>query len=206
MMERKFILSDVLRVAWKGFMAQIWLLSGLIIGYTIISLAMAIFIPNPVQGSISLAGMTMILLIVVFSLLFSLGYTKNLFQAFDGEEPQFSAYGQQAFKIITWFIAGLIYAVVVIIGLALLIVPGIYLAIRLQFFYASIVEEDTGIVDSLKRSWVITHGQVMPLFWLLLVTKGLILLGLAFFVIGVFVTFPLAGMMYCNVFRKLTIF
>ena len=202
-MAQKFVLSDVLRVAWKGLISQIWLLAGLLIGYVIVSLSLILFIPFPEQATISAAGIAIALLSLVLSLLFSLGYTQNMFQTLDGEEPQFSAYGQQSRKIITWLITGLIYTVVIIVGFALLVFPGIYLAIRLQFFYTSIVEEDTGIMASLKRSWEITRGQAMPLFLLLLVTTGFTVLGLGFFVIGIFVTFPLVSLMYCYVFRKL---
>jgi uncharacterized membrane protein len=205
-MARKFILSDVLRIAWKGLISQIWILAGLLIGYVIVSLALNLFIPAPVQGTMSLAGMAIMLLSMVFQALFSLGYTQNMFQALDGEEPQFSAYGQQSRKIVTYLVTGLIYTVIVIVGFALLVVPGIYLAVRLQFSLASIVEEDTGIVASLKRSWEITKGQTMPLLLLLLVMIGLTVLGLAFFIIGIFVTYPLIGLMYCYVFRKLSAF
>jgi uncharacterized membrane protein len=90
--------------------------------------------------------------------------------------------------------------------MTLLVLPGIYLAIRLQFFFASIVEEDTGMVASLKRSWEITKGQVAPLLLLLLVVIGILVLGLAFLIIGIFVAYPFVGLMYCYVFRKLTAF
>jgi hypothetical protein len=205
-MERKFILSDVLRVSWKGLISQIWLLAGLLIGYVIVSLALTIFIPAPMQGTISPSGLVIAFFSLVLSLLFSLGYIQNMFQTLDGEEPQFSAYGQQARKIITFLVAGLIYGVIIIVGLALLVLPGIYLAIRLQFYLAAIVEEDTGIVASLKRSWKITKGQTKPLVLLLLVIIGFTVLGLAFFGVGIFVTYPLAGLMYCCAFRKLTTF
>lgn len=205
-MLRKFILSDVLRGAWKGLISQIWLLAGLLIGYVIISFALTVFIPAPAQGTISLTGMAIMLVSLVFSLLFSLGYTQNMFQTLDGEEPQFSAYGLQASKGLTFLVAYLIYTIIVTVGVALLVVPGIYLAVRLQFFVASIVEEDTGITASLKRSWEITKGQMKPLLLLLLVSIGFTVLGLAFFVIGIFFISPFIGLMYCYVFRKLTAF
>ena len=205
-MVRKFMFSDVLRVAWKTYVSQIWILSGLVIGYVIISLALCLFIPYPVQGTMSIASITIMLLSLVLTLLFSLGYTQNMFQALDGEEPQFSAYGQQSRKIFTLLFASLIYLVTVVIGLALLILPGLYLAIRLQFFYLSIVEEDTSILDSLKRSWKITKGQEISLLLLLLLVIGLVVLGIAFFIIGIFVTSPIICLIYCYVFRKLTVY
>ena len=205
-MERKFRLSNVLRIAWKGYLSQVWILTGLIIGYVIVSLALSLFIPSPLKGTMSIASIAILLLSLVISLLFSLGYTKNMIQALDNEEPQFSAYGQQSRKIFTLLIAGLIFTIIVIIGLVLLVIPGIYLAIRLSFFNISIVEEDAGILSSLKRSWEITKGQEIPLLLLLLAAIGFTVLGLAFFIICIFVTTPLIGLMYCYVFKKLTAF
>ena len=201
---RKFLLSDVLRVSRKGYISHIWILTGLIIGYVIICLALNLFFPSPLQETITIAGIALCLLSIVFSQFFSLGYTKNMFQALDGEEPQFAAYGQEARKIFTGLFAGLTYMVAFIVGLALLILPGFYIAIRLQFFYASIIEEDTGIISSLKRSWEITKGQESKLLILLLVEIALILSGLLCFVIGIFIATPYVGLMNCYVFRKLT--
>lgn len=139
----------------------------------------------------------------LFSIIFSLGYMKNIFQALDGEEPQFSAYGQQTKNIITYFLASLITGFVVLAGFLFFIIPGIYLALRLQFFQAFIIEENAGIIESLHKSWEITKGQVLPLFILALVMIGILILGCILFGIGIFVAVPLIYMMYGYVFRKL---
>ena len=128
---------------------------------------------------------------------------KKIFQAQEGEVPQFSAYGQQARKIVTYFIASLIMGIVVTIGTFLLIVPGIYLGIRLQFYAAYIVEEDCGIIESLQKSWNLTQGQVMPLFLLILAMIGIAIIGCILFFVGLFVAAPLIYMMQCYTFRKL---
>ena len=44
-MERKLIISDLLRKAWQSLVAQIWVLAGLVIGYTIISLLLTCTMP-----------------------------------------------------------------------------------------------------------------------------------------------------------------
>ena len=87
--------------------------------------------------------------------------------------------------------------------LGLLIVPGIYLAIRLQFYSAYIVEEDCGIIESLQKSWDLTKGQGMPLFLLLLAMIGTAIVGCILFFVGLFVAVPLIYMMQCYTFRKL---
>lgn len=200
-MESKFSLSEVCRTSWQRTKAQIWVLAGLLIGMTIISFTLSAF-AMPMQTS-TVGTIVINLISAIISCIFSLGYIKNLFQALDGEEPQFSAYGQQARKIITYFVANVIMSIIVIFGLCLFIIPGIYLALRLQFFTAFIVEEDAGIIESLKRSWEITRGQVMSLFWLMLAMIGFFLLGVILLGIGIFVAIPLIYMMFCYVFRKL---
>lgn len=200
-MGSKFMISEVTRTSWKATKPQLAVLAGLLIGFTIISFTLSVF-GMPAEGSYT--GQIVVTLIsLIISGLFALGYYKNIFQALDGEEPQFSAYGQQARKLITFIIANLLTAVIVVIGCCLLIIPGIYLAIRLQFYAAFIVEEDAGILDSLKRSWEITKGQGGQLFLLGLVMTGLMLLGIICLVIGIFIATPLIYTMYCYTFRKL---
>lgn len=200
-METKFVISDVVNKSWQCTKAQLWILVGVMIGYTILSFILS-FAGMPFQGSI--IGMIVVTIISMgISLIFSLGYLKNIFQALDGIEPQFSAYGQQARKAFTFLIASILYGVIVGIGVLFLIIPGIYLAIRLQFFAAYIVEEDAGIVESLKRSWEITEGQVLHLLLLFLVMYGIVLLGIIVLFVGVFVAIPMIYMMYAEVFRKL---
>ncbi len=156
-MEPKFMISEVFGTSWKYTKSQIWVLVGLFIGYFILSSIISLF-GMPAQGS--MVGKIIVNLIsAVISSAFMLGYIKNLFQTMDGEEPQFSAYGQQSRKIFTYLIASIIMGIAVAIGIFLLIVPGIYLAIRLQFYSAYIVEEDCGIIESLQKSWDLTKGH-----------------------------------------------
>ena len=164
-MEPKFIISEVFSTAWKGTKSQLWILAGLLIGYCILSFTLTAF-AMPMQSSI-IGKIIVNVISALFSIIFSLGYMKNIFQALDGEEP------------------------------------GIYLALRLQFFQAFIIEENAGIIESLHKSWEITKGQVLPLFILALVMIGILILGCILFGIGIFVAVPLIYMMYGYVFRKL---
>lgn len=186
-MEPKFMISEVFGTSWKYTKSQIWVLVGLFIGYFILSSIISLF-GMPAQGS--MVGKIIVNLIsAVISSAFMLGYIKNLFQTMDGEEPQFSAYGQQSRKIFTYLIAS--------------IIMGIAVTIRLQFYSAYIVEEDCGIIESLQKSWDLTKGQGMPLFLLLLAMIGTAIVGCILFFVGLFVAVPLIYMMQCYTFRKL---
>ena len=202
-MEAKFSISEVCSTSWQRLKSQIWVLAGLMIGIVIISIIVNVctaFAQGSIAGSIiaNLIG-------AIVSGFLALGYIRNIFQALDGDEPQTSAYRQEARKVITYFVANLLLGIITVVGLVLFIIPGIYLLLRLQFAAAFIVEEDAGIMESLKRSWEITRGQEMPLFLLMLAMIGFLLLGLIVFVIGVFVTAPYVYMIYCYTFRKLNI-
>ena len=200
-MEPKFMISEVFGTSWKHTNSQIWVLVGLFIGFSILSMIVTLF-GMPAQGSI--VGRVIVQIVsLLISCIFMLGYVKNIFQALDGEEPQFSAYGQQSRKIITYLIANILFSIAVCIGTVLLIIPGIYLYLRLQFFTAFIVEEDCGIIESLQKSWNMTQGQTLPLFLLLLTMIGTAIVGCILFFVGFFVAIPLIYMMQCYTFRKL---
>lgn len=200
-MEERINIAEILSASWNALKSQIWILVGLLVGMIILISVFSMLLMPSMKTITGILIADVIMLVI--GLVFRLGYVKNLFQALDGEEPQFSAYGQQARKIGTYFVAEVLFSLVVIVGLALLVIPGIYLMLRLMFFETLIVDEDAGILESLRRSWQLTEGQVMPLFLLFLVILGLTLLGLLLLGVGIFITWPLAMMMVCYAFRRL---
>lgn len=101
-------------------------------------------------------------------------------------EDLFSQYS----KALNFFLATILVSVMVIFGIILLIVPGIYLAIRYQFFAAYIIDKNLGVMDALKASWKLTEGKVGELFMLGLYSLGAIILGILALGVGVFVALP----------------
>lgn len=208
-MEPKFKIAEVFRTSWKAIKQNIWILTGLMVSYVIIALIINILlgpsltdtmqgIPFPIGKQFTYLGVSL-----VFSGLFLLGYIKNIFQALDGIEPQFSAYGAQAFKILKFIVAYILTVIICMIGMIFLIIPGIYLMLRLQFFMAFLVDENTGIIESLQKSWQITKGEGLHLFSLMLVQILVILVGVLLFGIGIFVAYPVTYGMYCETYKKL---
>jgi uncharacterized membrane protein len=201
---KKINYSEILKSSWGNLLRQFWLLAGLIIGFTIIYSLLWIFsMPEPGEA-IKAGSIITGLLSYVLMFIFVMGYTKNCFQTIDGEEPQFSAYGQASTKILTYFAASAIYLVIVTVGLILLVLPGIYLIIRMHYYTAAIVDEDAGIIESLKRSWQITKGQTLPVFVISLIIVALSFLGMLALIAGIFVALPLAALIDCTTFRRLT--
>jgi uncharacterized membrane protein len=203
-MEKKPVYSDILGKSWKGLISQFWLLVGLVIGFTIVYSLLYLF-ALPAKGeSMTVSGIIISVLCWLLLCLFQLGYMKNCFQTLDGEEPQFSSYGQVSRQLLSYLAASVIFMLIVAVGTALLVVPGVYLALRLQFFFASMVDENTGIIDAFRRSWEITKGYTLKLFVIMLIMILISLIGQLALLIGVFVAIPLTVLMYGELFRRLT--
>lgn len=103
-----------------------------------------------------------------------------------------------------YFLADLLYALAVGIGLLLLIVPGIIFGIKLRYYGYFIAEKGLGPIEALEKSWEITGGVKWKLFlfWLLL---GLInIAGALVLVVGLFLTVPLTMVAQAYVYKKLS--
>lgn len=104
-----------------------------------------------------------------------------------------------------YFLSSCLYILAFIAGLILLILPGVYIATRLQFFVYSIVEnENLGPIEALKKSMKMTEGLFWKLFWfgcivILVNIAGALLLG-----VGLFFTVPVTGIAYAELYRKLS--
>lgn len=200
-MDTSFSVRQITRSSWKVLKSQIWILVGLLIGYTIISSLISCLMPSPTE--VSAMMIVSIILSLLVGIVFSLGYYQNIFQTIDGEEPQFSTYASQSKNVGKGLIAGIIFGITVGIGTTLLILPGIYLALRLQFYTTAIVEGNMGAVESLKYSWKITKGKEWYLLKVALMSLLLVLVGMLFFFVGAFVTAPLVYVMSAQVYRQL---
>ncbi|MFW5984260.1 MAG: hypothetical protein ACOCRA_03595, partial [Halobacteria archaeon] len=64
-------------------------------------------------------------------------------------------------------VAGFVFAILFVIGLLLLVIPGIYIFTALVFFMIFIALEDENFLESLSSSWELTKGRRMSVFLLL---------------------------------------
>jgi uncharacterized membrane protein len=98
------------------------------------------------------------------------------------------------------FLLGLIVG----IGFVLLIVPGIYLALRFQFTVQLIIDKDLGIMEAMRQSTKLTEGKKMALFGFDLTMFGVILLGAICLGVGIFVSMPVVWLASVFMYRRLS--
>lgn len=88
--------------------------------------------------------------------------------------------------------ASILFGLIVVIGIICLVVPGIWLALRLGQFQLAIVDRNLGPIEGLKASWEMTRGNALSLIVLGLAIFGICLLGLLALGIGLLWAYPTA--------------
>lgn len=83
-------------------------------------------------------------------------------------------------------------------------IPGVYLALRYQFYSYYLVDKRVGIVESFRESARITDGHKWHLLRFALSVVGINILGVLAFGVGLFVTIPISMLATVYVYRKLS--
>lgn len=91
-----------------------------------------------------------------------------------------------------------------VLGLLLLIVPGIIVGIMFGFALYLVIDKDRGVIESLKESAALTKGNRWKMFGLGLAILGINILGLLALVIGLLVTLPVSTLAVIHAYRTLS--
>jgi len=89
------------------------------------------------------------------------------------------------------------------IPVLIIIIPLVYISLRLQFYDYFLVDEECNIVEAVKKSMAITKGYVMELFLLGAVMSIIVLVSIIPLGAGLFISIPLATMVNTYVYQKL---
>ena len=92
----------------------------------------------------------------------------------------------------------------IILGMILLIIPGIILAFGFSMaYYVMIDKPELGVVDTLKESWKIMKGNKTKLFGLSLRFIPWAILGFLCFVIGIIFVLPWMQLSYASFYEEI---
>ncbi len=123
----------------------------------------------------------------------------------DGRNPRI-ADAFKHFNLGPGFLAAqLLYLAMVLAGLVLLIVPGLFLAARFALFGFQNAAGEGGVLRSFKQSADLTRGATGRLAATLVTLFVFNLLGAALLGLGLFVTVPLSVLMMASIDRQLSV-
>ena len=120
-----------------------------------------------------------------------------------GQDPRFS----DLFKgfrfffplVITTSITGL----GIMLGMLLLIIPGVILSLGWFFVMYVIVDKNIGYIDAMRASWRLTNGYKAELFILSLLITGVAILGMLACCVGLLVAIPVGAGAVAVVYNRL---
>ena|GEM_PF-4370501 len=206
--DTRFATVPVLREAWanlKGFKRHVWGAVPIIILVNLIFAAAVHFLPDMkiTVGVISVNAVGLIALFLNSLMLSGLGYL-GLLRA-RGEESDADrvlvCFAPLNFvKLLLLFI---LLPIVVGLGLACLIVPGIYLAVTLSFSPLLILDKGMWPWQAMLESWRKSHANCLNIFLIYLVAKVAFFAAVIFFFVGLFWMLPFVFVLYGVLYRRL---
>ncbi|MCK5708913.1 MAG: hypothetical protein KAI07_00110 [Deltaproteobacteria bacterium] len=120
---------------------------------------------------------------------------------------QIGSYGFLSFSgslFFKYLLGYILYGLAIFIGLILLIVPGVYLAIKYQFVPYLIVDKGMDPIEAFKESGKMTAGSKWNLFLFLILQVIIVILGFLAFIVGIFVALPIVMVAEAYVYKKLS--
>lgn len=202
-MERKdFSVEEALQYGWGVMKDNIWFFVGVLaVAWAIAGLPH--IIAHILQRESS--GLSFIFRIIgwVANIIVSIGLIAIALKFLDNQQPRFE--DLFSFKPFFWKYLGasILYGLVIWFGMILLIVPGIYWALKFQFFGYFVVEQASDPVEAMRRSSRITYSVKWKLFWFGIVLAFINTVGMMVLLVGLFVTVPFTLLAYSYVYRKL---
>jgi uncharacterized membrane protein len=100
--------------------------------------------------------------------------------------------------------ASILYALALVVGLILLVVPGIIFALMFMFTTFIVIDRELGPVEAMKESNRITHGHKWSLLGFTLMLVLINLLGLIALVVGLLVSIPVSSLAVTHAYRVLS--
>jgi uncharacterized membrane protein len=198
----KFVISEALQFGWGTTKSNIGFFIGLLIVAGLIQ-----YVPSIVAEIIEADAPDLSLIIRIASfvllMIIGLGIIKICLRFCDGEKREFSDLFSCYPLFFKYLIGSILYGLIVVVGLILLIIPGIVWAIKFQFFDYLIIDKGLGPIDALEKSSEITRGVKWDLFIFGILLGIINLMGLLCLVVGLFVTIPVTMVAIAFVYRKL---
>jgi len=197
--------SDAIEFGWQktrqhsGLMFKIML--------TFFALQVVSAIVDAVLGDTFLGFLAMVALTIT-GIMIGAGFTKISLHIAKEHAAHYLDLMPPAHTVWYYFCATAVAGVAIVMGFILLIIPGIYLLVRLSMVRFAILDMHSGargesIMQSLYHSGQITRGHFWKLLLLFLVLVGINILGFAFLYVGLLVSVPVSALAYAHAYTQL---
>jgi uncharacterized membrane protein len=200
---KPFSIKEVIRLSWQSFAAHAPLFLGTCM--ILLALDLAFGMATDRVGQQSVGGMVISIFSITVAVVVQLGLYRMWIDLVRGKEARIEQMFSEYEHSFRYFSATIVYALIVVIGCVLFIVPGIIFAIKYGYYGYAMVDRKLGIQESLKLSATITHGAKWDILALWLSMCVLIAVSAIPFGLGLLVTVPMAMIMNAIVYNRLLV-
>ena len=203
MKTNSFSISEALSIGWEKVKAN-FLFFVLLMIVSLVGPNLLYLIKGMLQLDSAFYNFVFSVTSWVLSIIIGMGVLKIYLKVVDGQSYKLEDILSTTHLWLKYLLGSLLYGAIVMIGLLLLIVPGIILAVKYQYLMYLVIDEELGPLEALGKSGRITNGNKFNLFiWGLVMALVNVVGALAFFV-GLFVTIPLTSIASAYIYRKLS--
>lgn len=181
--------------------------------------ALVYFLSALFEGAVSavhdvslIGGIIVGVIVVVVGLIIEIGYVKYFLKLLSGGYPTVEDVLRYSRLLWKYFLGMLAFGLIVLGGLLLLIIPGIYLALRFMFVPILIIDKEISVREAFRQSSLMTSGVKWKLLGMLVVLGALqSVVGLSLFseagelmyAIGFVMVSPFVLMVFLKAYRHL---
>ncbi len=202
MTSQELPLQDALRFGWRTTLSHFLFWLGLFAIIFVISVLIQVAEYGAQEVS-ALLQINLGILGVVFQTLVNAGLIAVSLKFCDGVRPQGQDFICSGLTLLKFFSGYFLYGILVVFGLFLLIVPGVYLVLKFWPTVYLIVDKNKGPIEALQEAGDLTDGYKGQLFLFLLIFFAINLLGIMAFVVGLLVTIPLTMLASAYLYRAM---
>lgn len=198
-MKSSFSIEEALRFGWAKTRAHSGLMFQVMLTLFAVQVAGSIVdkvLHNTIEGALATVALTLVSVVVGVGLMYiSLKLAR-------GEHASYRDIVPPTKMVWHYFCASVLTGVLIVVGFILLIIPGIYLALRYSMVRYLIID-GVGITDSLRKSAAMTDGMKWKLLGFLGVVVLVNIAGALLFIVGLLITIPTTVIAYAHVYQKL---
>ena len=205
---KSFNFSDVLGYGWRVMKKNLWFFVAVGFIWVIIS-----YIPPIIQMMLKYMKLQEIIYFVIYiittilgwiiTIILKIGLTKIALSFCDERKSNITVLFDGLNGFWRYVATGILYALIILIGYILLILPGIILTIKFGLCFYFVVDKGLGPINALKASSRATMGAKTQLFCFSIICVLLNFLGVMCFIIGIFATYPSVLVARALVYKQL---
>ena len=139
----------------------------------------------------------------VFATILKIGFIKMYLKLEDSEPTVLRELLSYSNLFLEFLLASVLYMLLVLAGTILLVIPGIYWAVKYLFVPIIVVDEHVTMKQAFKRSAELTVGVKWKLIWLFILVVLTNILGAIVLLVGLFVSIPVTMLAVMHVYRTL---